>query len=323
MKIVVTGGLGYIGSWVTRTLLEAGHQVGIIDNQSTAAVGPSALVDADVMVASIESTPAHKFIRRFSPDVVMHLAASTLVGEGESKPFDYGENNVGAAATFLKAVLAAGCRRIVHAGSCAVYGSPKYFPVDESFPTTPMSWYGWTKLMVEEMLRRAALYGDIKCAALRYFNVIGPSLGKFPDNLLFPRVIKAASSGAELVVNGKEYPTKDGTCVRDYVDVRDVAEAHVAAAEWLAGDSGNAWEAINIGSGQGLSVLEILAAIEKVSSTKIKTSFGPSRPGDVSQVFANITKAAEVLGWQPKRKIEESAKDAWDLIAPKAVSHES
>lgn len=315
MKIVVTGGLGYIGSWVVRTFLDAGHDVGIIDDRRSAVTQPYAILDRNVIIAPIESGLAQKFLQKFVPDVVLHLAASTNVGEGERKPFEFIENNVGALATFLKNVIASECHRIVQTSSCTVYGIPRSLPVKESDPLGAISWYGWTKLAAEEILRRACDQRLLRSVLLRCFNPVGPSLGTLPEGLLVPRAIQAASSGSSFTVNGKNYATKDGTCVRDYVDVRDVAEAHLAAAEWLMRSEGSPCEAINVGSGRAESVLEILRLVEKISSITMKIGFGPDRPGDVPGLFGDVSKAASVLGWNPKRGIEESIGDAWNSIS--------
>lgn len=325
MNILVTGGAGYIGSITCVRLIEAGYTPVILDNfcnskpsvvdriAGVAGARP-ALIEGDIRDRALldRTLAAHKI------DAVIHFAGLKAVGESVVKPLAYYENNLGGTLTLLQALDAAGVRTLIFSSSATVYGDPARVPILEDFPTGATNPYGRTKLMTEEILR------DIVCASpdwsvtlLRYFNPVGahPSgmLGEDPQgipNNLMPFISQVAVGRREhLTVFGNDYPTPDGTGVRDYIHVLDLADGHVAALRHADGKAGV--HIFNLGTGRGNSVLEMLAAFEKACGRTIPYAIAPRRSGDVAACWADPAKAARELGWQARLGLDEMCADAW------------
>lgn len=312
MKALVTGGLGFVGGVVAQELGRAGHDVRILDDGRDS-VADGLFADSFIWRLPIEMPDISDLIWKFEPDVVLHFAASAAVGDGENRPLEYARNNVGAFASFLITLRNARPIPIVHSGSCAVYGVPDRLPVDEDHPTRPVSWYGRTKLMAEELLVRSGLPHVL----FRYFNAAGSAYGivenRIHEERLIPKALEAVVSGSEFTVNGHTLATKDGTCVRDYVHVLDLADAHMQAAVRLAaGDRTLLGKPVNLGTGRGASVLEVLTVVERVTGGKVQRRLGPGRPGDISEAVASCARAKALLGWKASRTLEDSVRDAWE-----------
>jgi len=301
--ILVCGGAGYIGSHMARWLALRGTRVTVLDNLSTGhreAVQWGDLVEADVLdPSSLE----HAFSgRRF--DAVMHFCARSLVGESMAEPYAYYANNVTGTLNLLDVMRRHGVTRLVFSSTAAVFGQPVADRIDEEHPRQPINPYGASKLMVERILADAASAYGLGSVALRYFNAAGASpdasIGEShqPETHLIPNVLRAAlGTGPALKVFGDDYPTPDGTCVRDYVHVDDLAQAHELALAYLDANPGA--HAFNLGNGQGFSVREVIAAAAAVSGRPIAHAIEPRRPGDPSVLVASSTKAREQLGWRP------------------------
>lgn len=310
MELLVTGGAGYIGSVLTGRLLEEGHAVTVLDDLSTGhswAVPPGArfvqgrVHDADRLLAR----------RRF--DGVFHLAASSLVAESVAEPAKYEENNVLGSRRLLAAMVRSESERIVFSSSAAVYGERSEQPIDEEAPPAPLNPYGRTKLAVDELLAKQARGARLGAVSLRYFNVAGSygALGEehAPETHLVPLVLRAALANGSVLVYGDDYPTADGTCIRDYVHVRDVADAHLLA---LAKAEPGSWRAFNLGNGAGFSVREVIRAARTVTGCALPEQVVGRRRGDPAVLVASARRAARELGWRPSRaSLEEIVADAW------------
>ncbi len=253
-------------------------------------------------------------------DAVIHFAGIKAVGESVANPLDYYGNNVGGTINLLKAMRAKSVKILVFSSSATVYGEPQYLPLDENHPTSPNSPYGRSKRHIEEVIADLAYSdADWKIACLRYFNpvgahesgLIGESPNGVPNNLL-PYIAQVATGlRSELNVFGNDYPTPDGTGIRDYIHIMDLAEGHAAALDFLRKGSG--WHPINLGTGQGYSVLEIINAFEKISGRKVPYRFAPRRAGDVAEYFASTQKANNLLKWKAKRTLENMCASAWNF----------
>lgn len=300
--ILVTGGAGFIGSHACKALARAGFLPVSFDNLSTGhadAVRFGPLVRGDVRDASaIESA-----LRAHDARAVIHFAASAYVGESMADPSKYYSNNVGGMIGLLAGCRAAGVRRVVFSSSCATYGVPETLPIRETSPQRPINPYGRTKLICEEMLRDLDAAEGLAHVSLRYFNAAGADpegeLGERhdPETHLIPLALRAASGqGGPLGIFGTDYPTPDGTCIRDYIHVADLARAHVLAVQRLL--AGGESLALNLGTGQGLSVREIVSAIEAVTGRAVPVRLQPRRPGDPPELTADPARAAEVLGFR-------------------------
>jgi UDP-glucose 4-epimerase len=302
MAILVTGGAGYIGSVTVERLLGKGESVVVLDDLvrgHRAAVNESVpfyegKVGDRALIARI--------VREHNIESCVHFAALAYVGESVTEPERYFEDNVGQGIALLGALLQAGVRRFVFSSTCATYGEPKEIPIRETTPQWPKNPYGWSKLMMEQVLASYDLAHSLKVVALRYFNASGATerLGEFhePESHLVPNVLAAASGeNAELSVFGHDYPTPDGTAIRDYVHVADLADAHILALAYLR-DGGKS-DFINLGTGRGYSVLEVIASARKVTGRPIPIKKGPRRAGDPAQLVADASKAQAVLGWKP------------------------
>lgn len=311
MKIFVTGGAGYIGSICVEQLLEAGHEVVVFDNLTEGhrkAVDPRAeLITGDLQNRE-DIEPA---LARTRPDAVMHFAANALVGESMQNPSKYFRNNVSAGINLLDAMLAADCKRFVFSSTCATFGTPDRVPIDESLPQRPINPYGESKLMFEKILRWYDEIHGLKFVALRFFNAAGATEKYGEDHRiethLIPNILKVALGQKEYVsIFGTDYETPDGTCIRDYIHIVDLAQAHMLAL----GVRQSAF--YNLGTGGGTSVREVIAACEKVSGRKIEVREEPRRPGDPARLIASSEKIQRELGWQPRfQSIEKIIESAW------------
>jgi UDP-glucose-4-epimerase GalE len=302
VKVLVTGGAGYIGSHAVRELREAGHAVAVLDDLSYGhreAVPPDVpLIDADLADAAA--------LRRGleGADAVIHFAGLLSVAESVRDPASYYRANVVKGIALLDAMIAAGVRRMVFSSTCAVYGVPVRVPIDESHPQEPINAYGATKRAFERVLLDYARAGLLRAVALRYFNAAGchpdGSLGEDhePEVHLIPLAVDAAlGRGEGLWVHGDDYDTPDGTCVRDYIHVQDLARAHVAA---LSLEGGEPFQAFNLGTGQGRSVREVVRAVERVTGRPVKVTSGARRPGDPPALVAQPDRARAALGFAPR-----------------------
>jgi UDP-glucose 4-epimerase len=303
MNVLVCGGAGYIGSHMVRYLGARGHEVVVFDNLSTGhreAVGTAPLVQGDLL-----DPAALADVFRGQPfDAVMHFCALSLVGASMAEPYLYYRNNVTGTLNLLQAMQEAGVGKLVFSSTAAVFGHPQTDLIDEAHPTQPINPYGASKLMVERMLADAARAYGLRSVALRYFNAAGadPSgdIGEAhdPETHLIPNVLRAAlGKGGVLKVFGDDYATGDGTCVRDYVHVNDLAAAHLAAIEFLAGHEGA--HQFNLGNGRGFSVLEVIEASRRITGADIGFERAPRRPGDPPVLVASSALAREHLGWEP------------------------
>ncbi|WP_417471068.1 UDP-glucose 4-epimerase GalE [Maricaulis sp.] len=322
-RILVTGGAGYIGAHVCRALAARGDLPISFDNLSG---GHAHAVQWGPLVCGDIRSPAQldDAFREFKPKAVMHCAASIEINEGQKHPFPFWENNVGGAINLMGAMVRAGVKPIVFSSSCAVYGEPERVPIRESEPRTPVSVYGQTKLAVEMLLADLALSDDIRFAALRYFNAAGASpdaeIGEEhePETHLIPNALKVAAGvgPARLEVFGSDYDTHDGTCLRDYVHVVDLAAAHLAALDRvMAGSSGLC---CNLGTGRGATVLEVLQAVERVTGSPVPYDIQPRRAGDAAVLLADTELARTELGFVPEASsIDQIIADAWRFHARK------
>ena len=302
MNVLVTGGAGYIGSVVTEHLLKQGHSVTVLDNlqqgHKEAVLSPAEFVSGDVC----DAQTLEQIFRNSKIDAVMHMAADTLVGHSMTDPKRYFHNNLVGGISLLNSMLEYNVNKIIFSSTAAVYGEPQNTPIEEDHPKAPINSYGQSKLMFETVLdwyRRA--YG-IKCISFRYFCAAGATelLGEDhrPETHLIPNVLKAAlSKDSTVSVFGTDYPTKDGSCIRDFIHVVDVAQAHLLALEKADNLSGNVY---NLGNGEGYSVLEVIKVAEKIVGRKIPVKFSPRRPGDPVTLIASSKRAAQELSWKPQ-----------------------
>jgi len=313
--ILVTGGAGFVGSHCCLALKRAGHDVVVYDNLSNGHErfvkwGPFERGDIRDRARLDAVFAAHR------PDAVLHCAALIEVGESVKYPDRFYDNNVAGALTLLEAMRAAACNVFVFSSTCAVYGAPQRLPMDEAHPMAPVSPYGWTKLMVERISADAAAAHGMRFAHLRYFNAAGacPDEGvgerHDPESHAIPLALFTLLGRRDsFKIFGADYETRDGTCLRDYVHVLDLADAHVRAVERLLG--GGASLAANLGTGDGVTVLELLAAIERVTGKCVPAAPAPRREGDAPALLADNTLAKRELGWAPVRGIDQIIADAW------------
>jgi len=302
-KILVTGGAGYIGSHTVRLLLEQGHDVSVVDNLSKGYrqnVPAKRLYEMDIA----DTAALAELMRQTRPEAVVHFAAFIAVGESMAEPERYFSNNVGGSLSLLTAMVRTGVRHIVFSSTAAVYGDPATVPIPESAPIQPMSPYGESKVMVETLLRWFDQIHHLTSVCLRYFNASGADpegrLGEQhePETHLIPLLLRAVATGKPVTVFGDDYPTPDGTCIRDYIHVDDLAQAHILSLEHLT--SGGASAQFNVGTGTGHSVMETIRAVEEVTGRKVPYQVGPRRPGDSPSLVAASDKLRAALGWQPQ-----------------------
>ncbi len=340
MKILVTGGLGYIGSHTVVELQNEGFEVVIIDNLSNSSI---AVLDGIVGITGKrpifeefdlrdKTKVQHFFARHSDVGGVIHFAASKAVGESVEKPLIYYENNLGVLVYILQELEKKKGASFIFSSSCTVYGQADELPITEDAPVKPAeSPYGNTKQVGEEIIRDTCkVTPDLKAIALRYFNPIGahPSvkIGELPLGVpqnLVPFITQTGIGLRErLSVFGDDYPTEDGTCIRDYIHVVDLAKAHVKALQrLLQNENSSNYEVFNLGTGKGSSVLEVIHSFERVSGKKLNYKIVDRREGDVIQAYADTQKANEVLGWKSKSTLDESLKSAWDWEQKVRMSH--
>ncbi|MBN9395132.1 MAG: UDP-glucose 4-epimerase GalE [Candidatus Melainabacteria bacterium] len=331
--ILITGGLGYVGShFALEYLQDQDSSVVIVDDLS---LGHREVLDAlpvdrvhfyegrvgdDRLLAKILETHGQKL------QAVVHFAARAYVGESQVEPFLYFDRNVIETLKLLQAVVEAGIKRFVFSSTCSTFGNPQYTPLDEKHPQKPINTYGSSKLMLEEALRALALSRSLKFVMLRYFNAAGADFGcrigesHEPETHLIPLAIQAALGKRDrLSVYGNDYDTPDGTCIRDYIHVQDLAQAHVKALNMLgqndfSGDleaSNNLGLAVNLGTSTGSSIMQVMAAIQKVSGRPVPHVFEPRRPGDPGVLVADNSKARDVLSWSPQYNLEQIIESAY------------
>lgn len=315
MAILVCGGAGYIGSHAVHALAAAGQEVVVVDNLQTghaaAVAGKAAFVQGDIR----DAVCLDDIFRRFRIDGVMHFAADSQVGESMVKPLKYFSNNVGGMQSLLEAMVRHGVAHIVFSSSAAVYGEPDSVPVSEDAPTRPTNPYGHSKLMMEAMMRWVSAAHGIRYVSLRYFNVAGAladgSIGEdhSPESHLIPLVLQVPlGQRPHVTIFGEDYATPDGTCIRDYIAVTDLVDAHVKALDHL--QRGGDDLICNLGNGQGFSVREIVDCARKVTGHEIPVVMGQRRAGDPARLVA-ASKAQQVLGWQPRLGVEAIIESAW------------
>ena len=317
MAILVCGGAGYIGSHAVHALIEKGEQVVIVDNLQTGhrgALNPKAkFYEGDIRDASV----LDKIFTENKVEAVIHFAANSLVGESMEKPLLYFNNNVYGMQVLLEAMVRHGVDKIVFSSTAAVYGEPKRVPIHEDDETCPTNTYGETKLTMEKMMKWVSRANGVRYVSLRYFNAAGAlpdgSIGEdhATETHLIPQILQVPTGRRDhITVFGDDYPTPDGTCLRDYIHVVDLADAHVLALEYLR--KGGASDIFNLGNGQGFSVKEMIAAAEKATGRSIKVEIGARRAGDPAQLIASSEKARSVLGWKPQfTDVEQVIGTAW------------
>ncbi len=314
-KILVTGGAGYIGSITGRLLVQAGHHIRVADDLSRGHKGA-----APPELLTIVSLQQTQEIERLLEgiDAVIHFAAYIAVGESTREPELYFSNNIGGTLSLLDAMNRAGVRKIVFSSTAAVYGNPRIVPIPETEPFAPVSPYGETKTTIERILAELDRYRGLRSICLRYFNACGSepehNLGEMhePETHLIPLLLRAISTGEPIQIFGDDYSTSDGTCIRDYIHVSDLAAAHIAALDHLL--KGGASDQFNVGTGEGLTVMEVVRAVEEVTGRKVPYKIAPRRDGDAASLVADSSKLQRTLGWKPKRStLRQIVKDAWEF----------
>ncbi|MCI6365799.1 MAG: UDP-glucose 4-epimerase GalE [Spirochaetia bacterium] len=303
MKVLVIGGAGYIGSHVVKEMMAAGHTVTVFDNLSSGLrqnlFPENGFIYGNILIpGDIEAAFAQGF------DAFVHLAAFKAVGESMEKPEKYSVNNITGSLNIMNAAVKYNCLKMIFSSSAATFGEPQYLPMDEKHPQNPSNYYGFTKLEIERFMDWYDQLKGMKFAALRYFNAAGYDpegivcgLEQKPENLL-PRVMEAALGQRQLKIFGTDYETRDGTCIRDYVHVTDLARAHVMALDYIS-KKGESLK-LNLGTANGTTVKEIIDAARKITGKPIPAEEAPRRPGDPASLYATSAKAKELLGWEPK-----------------------
>ncbi|MBI9108070.1 MAG: UDP-glucose 4-epimerase GalE [Spirochaetales bacterium] len=319
MKVLVIGGAGYIGSHVVKALIKSGHEVTVFDNLSSG-LRENLFDDAGFIEGNIlNSEQLDAAFASASFDAAVHLAAFKGAGESMFKPEKYSVNNITGTINILNSMCAAGVKKLVFSSSAAVFGEPEYLPIDEDHPKNPENYYGFTKLEIERFLAWYDRLKGLKFAALRYFNAAGYDidgelcgLEQNPANLL-PVIMEAAAGMREkLQIFGDDYDTPDGTGVRDYVHVTDLADGHVKALDYISREGESL--VVNLGSENGISVLELLEDARKISGSKIPAEITGRRPGDPAKLVASSAKAKELLGWEAKYSdCETLVRTSWDV----------
>lgn len=314
--ILVTGGAGYIGSHTCLALAEAGYTPVVIDNLSNGhrefvQWGP--FVEGDIR----DEAAVKQVMAEYAPIGVIHFAALIEVGESVKRPGSFYANNVGGAITLINAARDAGVKAFVFSSTCATYGEPQYMPMDEAHPQAPINPYGYSKLMIEQVLADLRTYNSFRSIALRYFNAAGADpqarIGEWhdPETHAIPIALDNALGLREgFRVMGTDYETRDGSCIRDYIHVLDLADAHIRALNHLL--NGGAGGAYNLGTGTGTSVIELVDAIKRVTGKAFDAAPAERRAGDAPVLVANNAKAASELGWTPKHTLDEIIEHAWN-----------
>jgi UDP-glucose 4-epimerase len=313
MRVLVAGGAGYIGSVVTAALLAAGHEVTVLDDLST---GHADAVPAGARLETVSLHDSAPVLAAVRPDAVLHFAAKSLVAESQQRPELYWHTNVGGSLALLEAMRAAGCGRIVFSSTAATYGEPESVPIREDAPTRPTNTYGASKLAVDAMLTSFARAHGFAAVSLRYFNVAGAAFGlgerHATETHLIPLALQVAAGRREsLTVFGEDYPTPDGTCIRDYVHVGDLAEAHLLA---LPAPAEGEHRIYNLGNGSGFSVREVVDAVREVTGHPVPVTVGPRRPGDPARLVASSDRIRADVGWTPEHTdLAGIVRDAWEV----------
>ena len=316
MKVLVTGGAGYIGSHVVRLLQQRGDDVVVVDDMSEgvkARIGDAKLVTIDLAAPTAQELLKATFTNE-KIDAVVHLAARKKVGESVEKPEWYYSQNVGGMANLMAAMREAGVKKLVFSSSAATYGMPNVAEVNEDYICQPINPYGETKLVGEWMVDAAAAAWGLRGVNLRYFNVAGAGFPDLADTAvanLVPIVFAAIRAGKSPTVFGDDYPTSDGSCIRDYVHVQDLANAHLAAIDYLNTDT-REFSTFNVGTGKGSSVFDVLAEIKKVSEIDFKIDVQPRRAGDPPSLAADVSRIKNSLGWSAKHDLHDIVQSAWD-----------
>lgn len=303
MKVLVTGGAGYIGAITATLLTQAGHQAVIYDLKNNQDIKDAARLKTTLKQEKIEA--------------VMHFAAYIEMGESMVNPQKYFDNNFLGSQCLLEAMTESGVTKIIFSSTAGIYGNPERVPIKENNRKRPENPYGQSKLMVEELLGFYDRTEGVRSISLRYFNAAGAALdakmgeAHRPESHLIPNVIKAVLENKEFTLHGNDYPTKDGSCIRDYIHVLDLAQAHILALDTLA--NGHKTDVYNLGTGQGYSNLEVITMIEKVSGKPVKLTIGPRRPGDANKLIADPSKFQKEFSWQPKHSdLETIVTTAWN-----------
>ncbi len=314
-KFLITGGAGYIGSTTASRLLRTGHEVVVVDDLSRGHahnVEPARLRRMNLS----ETDALRRLMERERFDAVVHFAAYIAVGESTQAPELYFSNNVGGSLSLLTAMTHAGVSRLVFSSTAAVYGNPDRIPITEDQPFQPVSPYGESKVMVEKVLGWMDQFRGLRSVALRYFNACGADPESHrgeehePETHLIPLLFRAIRTGTPVTIFGEDYETKDGTCIRDYIHVSDLADAHICALNHLM--AGGHSDSFNVGTGSGLTVMEVLRAVEDVTGRKVPYVVGARRDGDPPSLVANSDKLRKFLGWEPKcSDIRAIVADAW------------
>ena len=317
-KILVIGGAGYIGSHVVKELLDGGYEALVFDDMSTGQE-VNLFKEAGFIKGNILDRKALDGAISQNIDAVIHLAGKKAVGESMENPQKYAENNLNGVVNIVNSMVDNGVKHMVFSSSAAVYGMPQYLPLDEKHPLNPISFYGYTKLATENLLSWYAKLKDFNYIALRYFNAVGYAADKSitgreknPQNLL-PIIMEAATGKRDgFAIFGSDYDTPDGTCLRDYIHVSDLASAHVAAIKRLMTDKKS--YTLNLGTGKGISVKQLVDAAENIIGKRLNYRFAPRRPGDPATVVAKAELAQQILGWKPKyTNIEDIIQTVWNL----------
>lgn len=314
MKLLVTGGAGYIGSHVVRAAEAAGHSCMVVDNLST---GLPKRISCPIVELDLASPHAVaqlvRLMKEHKFDSVIHLAARKQVGESVEKPEEYFLENLGGLGNLLLAMREVGLKSLVFSSSAATYGMPDVDKVTEDYPGVPINPYGQTKLIGEQMVQNAKVWG-LKGVNLRYFNVAGAGASDLADTAalnLIPIAINAIKAGKAPIVFGTDYPTPDGSCIRDYLHVEDLALAHLAAVEYLVGE-GQQFNTFNVGTGVGASVIEVLTALKVASGIDFEISLGERRAGDPPRLVADVSRIDKVLGFRTQHNLASIVQSAWD-----------
>jgi len=310
-KILVVGGAGYIGAHVAYLLQENGYGVRIYDDFSNGLKSRIEGKFSDVVIGDVLGRQA-LISACEGIDAVIHLAAKKAVGESVDNPLKYYENNVGGTLNLLAAMSLKGVKKIVFSSTAAVYAPSENLSITEDDLTEPLSPYGQTKLLSEKLISAVAKAEDLSSISLRYFNVVGALRDEFADNSkdnLVPKVFAALKAGKNPEIYGSDYPTKDGSCIRDYIHISDLAKAHLVALEKVF--STKVDEVYNVGSGTGYSVKEMINQIAESIGKAITPTLSPRRPGDTAQLIASIAKIERDLGWKPERSLKEMIDSAW------------
>ncbi|MER9651710.1 UDP-glucose 4-epimerase GalE [Mesorhizobium sp. M0199] len=322
MKILVTGGAGYIGSQTCKVLALHGFEPVVYDNLSrgnhwAARFGPFELGDVG------DRDRVRSVLEKHRPSALMHFAAYAYVGESVVNPLLYYRNNIGETISLLETLISFKQMPVVFSSSCATYGVPDWLPISEDHPQRPINPYGYSKLVVEQMLRDLDAAHNLRSVSLRYFNAVGADpeaeIGEAhePETHLIPLVLAAARDATAIKVFGNDYDTADGTCIRDYVHVLDIADAHVRALRYLI--DGGATCAVNLANDRGYSVLEVVATAERVTGKSIRIELAPRRLGDPAVLIGALQRARTLLGWKPERSdLEIQIRDAWKWMTRKS-----